>query len=773
MTSFSILRESIFIVLLGLASISFISLFSYDINDAGFNTTGSNSEVNNYIGLFGAYFSSFLFSFFGLASYFLPLLFLSAGITLIQGAVSKIDRALIVIRVLSFFILLISSSTLFSIHIGLDNLSEGSGGITGLLFSSWFIENLGLTGSTVILMAVILSFLPLMVGFSWLKVSDFLGVHLIKFINKAFEVFSKLLSMIQDKKKERLKNKGQAPKSELKKEIKKPLKEKVVNKLKKSSNKIETKIKIEKTAPPIEESKKSTEQRQVKMFDSSSESIIPDLSILNEAPAQQQGASKESLEALSGLLELKLKDFGITATVEEVLPGPIVTRFEINPAPGVKVSQISNLSKDLARSLSVSSVRIVEVIEGKSFIGIEIPNEQRDLVVLGEILRSKTFEDFSSPLTIALGKDIAGNPIVADLQKMPHLLIAGTTGSGKSVGINAMIISLLYKSTPRDVRMILIDPKMLELSVYGGIPHLLCPVVTDMKEAANALRWCVVEMERRYKLMSKLKVRNLKGLNQKIEDAIASGEPIKDPLFDPKKEVQTTDNIEPPDLEPLPNIVVVVDELADMMITVGKKVEQLISRLAAKARASGIHMIIATQRPSVDVITGLIKANIPSRIAFQVSAKVDSRTILDQMGAENLLGNGDMLYIPPGSSSPVRVHGAFVSDDEVNAVSSNLQSKSQPVFIDEVTTGQLETPIPGEVPSTDADGDSESDPLFDEAVALVTESRNASISSVQRKLRIGYNRAARIVEKMEEIGIVGELESNGKREVLAPPPPEN
>jgi len=446
-----------------------------------------------------------------------------------------------------------------------------------------------------------------------------------------------------------------------------------------------------------------------------------------------------------------------------------VTRFEISPAPGVKVSQISNLSKDLARSLSVSSVRVVEVIEGKSFVGIEIPNEKRDLVTLGEILRSKTFEEFSSPLTIALGKDIAGNPIVADLQKMPHLLIAGTTGSGKSVGINAMIISLLYKSTPKDVRMILIDPKMLELSVYGGIPHLLCPVVTDMKEAANALRWCVVEMERRYKLMSKLKVRNLKGLNQKIEDAIASGQPIKDPLFDPKKEVQTTENIEPPDLEPLPNIVVVVDELADMMITVGKKVEQLISRLAAKA----IHMIIATQRPSVDVITGLIKANIPSRIAFQVSAKVDSRTILDQMGAENLLGNGDMLYIPPGSSSPGRVHGAFVSDEEVNAVSADLQSKSQPVFIDEVTSGQLETPIPGEASSSNGDDDSESDPLFDEAVALVTESRNASISSVQRKLRIGYNRAARIVEKMEEIGIVGELESNGKREVLAPPPPED
>ena len=497
--------------------------------------------------------------------------------------------------------------------------------------------------------------------------------------------------------------------------------------------------------------------------------MIPSLDLLDEASSEKYGNSEESLEALSRLLELKLKDFGIDATVEEVLPGPIVTRFEINPAPGVKVNQINNLSKDLARSLSVSSVRIVEVIEGKSFIGIEIPNEKRALVVLGEILRSKTFEEKSSPLSIALGKDIAGNPIVADLQKMPHLLIAGTTGSGKSVGINAMIISLLYKSTPKDVRMILIDPKMLELSVYGGIPHLLCPVVTDMREAANALRWCVLEMERRYKLMSALKVRNLRGMNVKIEEAIKSGEPIKDPLFDIDKALNEGESIEPPDLEPLPNLVVVVDELADMMLTVGKKVEQLISRLAAKARASGIHMIIATQRPSVDVITGLIKANIPARIAFQVSAKVDSRTILDQMGAENLLGNGDMLYIAPASSTPLRVHGAFVSDEEVNRVSSDLQSKSQPIFIDEVTTAQG-----GEFSSDDKtseNGDTETDPLFDEAVKLVTESRNASISSVQRKLRIGYNRAARIVEKMEEIGIVSELESNGKREVLAPPPP--
>jgi len=767
------LRESVFIALLGLALISFISLVSYDITDPGFSTTGTSEDLNNYIGLFGAYFSSFLFSFFGLASYFLPLLLLSAGIPLINGGHNEINRSLFVIRVLSFFILLLSSSTLFSIHIGINGLPEGSGGILGLLVSAWFIESLGLTGSTVILVAMILSFMPLMIGFSWLKVSDFIGTHLLYVMDKAVDILFKFFSALQGRLKEKAIKKEKAIQKDPIESIKKPLKEKVVQKIKQSAKKKEANIKIEKSAPPIEESKRASEQRQVKMFDSSTDNIIPDLNLLNEAPAQQQGASKESIEALSSLLELKLKDFGIIATVEEVLKGPIVTRFEINPAAGVKVSQISNLSKDLARSLSVSSVRVVEVIEGKSFIGIEIPNETRDLVTLGEILRSRTFEDFSSSLTIALGKDIAGNPIVADLQKMPHLLIAGTTGSGKSVGINAIIISLLYKSTPRDVRMILIDPKMLELSVYEGIPHLLCPVVTDMKQAANALRWCVVEMERRYKLMSKLKVRNLKGLNQKIEDAIASGQPIKDPLFDPKKEVQTTENIEAPDLEPLPNIVVVVDELSDLMIQVGKKVEQLISRLAAKARASGIHMIIATQRPSVDVITGLIKANIPSRIAFQVSAKVDSRTILDQMGAENLLGNGDMLYIPPGSSTPGRVHGAFVSDEEVNAVSDDLQSKSQPIFNDDVTSGQLETPIPGDAPSSGVEGDSESDPLFDEAVALVTESRNASISSVQRKLRIGYNRAARIVEKMEEIGIVGELESNGKREVLAPPPPED
>ena len=748
------------IVLFSLSLILFISLFSYDPNDPGFNTTG-NKEISNFIGLIGAYFSSTSFVFFGVASYFIPLLFISFAVSVIQGKETKTSKEILVVKLIAFILILISTCTVSSIHFLIEWMPEGSGGILGLVIASSLMQLLDMIGTTLLMLALWFSFLPLFLGFSWIKVIDFLGSSVIEISSYIYLNLKSLILSIKDNAADKKIKKAETERVE-KKVKETPVKEKSVE---------SSKPKIEKVIPPIEEGKKASKERQTKLFDESSASLIPSLDLLDEASNEKYGNSEESLEALSRLLELKLKDFGIDATVEEVLPGPIVTRFEINPAPGVKVNQINNLSKDLARSLSVSSVRIVEVIEGKSFIGIEIPNEKRALVVLGEILRSKTFEEVTSPLSIALGKDIAGNPIVADLQKMPHLLIAGTTGSGKSVGINAMIISLLYKSTPKDVRMILIDPKMLELSVYGGIPHLLCPVVTDMREAANALRWCVLEMERRYKLMSALKVRNLRGMNVKIEEAIKSGEPIKDPLFDVDKALNEGESIEPPDLEPLPNLVVVVDELADMMLTVGKKVEQLISRLAAKARASGIHMIIATQRPSVDVITGLIKANIPARIAFQVSAKVDSRTILDQMGAENLLGNGDMLYIAPASSTPVRVHGAFVSDEEVNRVSSDLQSKSQPIFIDEVTSGQG-----GEFSSEDQskeNGDSETDPLFDEAVKLVTESRNASISSVQRRLRIGYNRAARIVEKMEEIGIVGELESNGKREVLAPPPPED
>jgi S-DNA-T family DNA segregation ATPase FtsK/SpoIIIE len=749
-----------------------VALITYSPNDLGFNSNSTNENINNFIGVIGSYFSSLVITFIGISSYFIPLLFFILGLILIASEKSiKSYRELIILRTVSFIMILITTCVITSVHLSIPWMPEGAGGILGLAIASSLLNNFSIIGTTLLMLSIWFCFIPIFIGFSWITVIESIGRFIIKLTSLMIEASKKVL----------LKTKDISRKVEIKKSLKKNAKVKKENdkktvlstnlKTEATDKQYTTKPKIEKSKPIIEEGAKAREQRQSKLFESNESSSLPSLEILDEAPNEKYGNSEESLEALSRLLELKLKDFGIDATVEEVLPGPIVTRFEINPAPGVKVNQISNLSKDLARSLSVSSVRIVEVIEGKSYIGIEIPNEKRALVVLGEILRSKTFEDMNSPLTVALGKDIAGNPIVADLQKMPHLLIAGTTGSGKSVGINAMIISLLYKATPKDVRMILIDPKMLELSVYEGIPHLLAPVVTDMRQAANALRWCVVEMERRYRLMSELKVKNLKGFNKKIEDAIRNGEPIQDPLFDVDKQIQLGESTAIPDLETLPNIVVVIDELADMMLTVGKKVEQLITRLAAKARASGIHMIVATQRPSVDVITGLIKANIPSRIAFQVTAKVDSRTILDQMGAESLLGNGDMLYVAPGSSIPLRVHGAFVSDDEVNQVSKELQLESEPIFIEEITSGTADA-LPG-IDHQSSDDDSENDPLFDEAVKLVTESRNASISSVQRKLRIGYNRSARIIEKMEEIGILSAVEPNGKREILAPPPPKD
>jgi S-DNA-T family DNA segregation ATPase FtsK/SpoIIIE len=460
------------------------------------------------------------------------------------------------------------------------------------------------------------------------------------------------------------------------------------------------------------------------------------------------------------LLELKLKDFGVEAEVVSVLPGPVVTRFEIQPAAGVNVQKISSLVKDLARSLAVISVRIVEVIPGKSVVGIEIPNEHREVVRLKDVFSSAVFQDSKSPLTLALGKDIAGESMVADISRMPHLLVAGTTGSGKSVGVNAMLLSILCKATPEEVRMILVDPKMLELSVYEGIPHLLTPVVTDMKEAAHALNWCVAEMERRYKLMAALGVRNLAGYNRQIADAAKKGNTISDPLWNADSDG------EPEALGKLPLIVVVIDEFADMMMIVGKKVEQLIARIAQKARAAGIHLVLATQRPSVDVITGLIKANIPSRISFQVSSKVDSRTILDQGGAEQLLGHGDMLYLPPGSGLPTRVHGAFVSDEEVHRVVSDWKQRGEPNYDTGVLSGGDDEPFLAIEPES---GSAEQeDALYDEAVAFVIESRRASISSVQRKLRIGYNRAARLIEAMEEAGVVSAMNSNGSREVLVP-----
>nr|WP_067295082.1 DNA translocase FtsK [Marinobacterium profundum] len=495
---------------------------------------------------------------------------------------------------------------------------------------------------------------------------------------------------------------------------------------------------------------------------------VPSLDLLDPPELhQEQGYSDDQLEMMSRLLEHKLKDFGVVAEVVEVNPGPVITRFELQPAPGVKASKITNLAKDLARSMAVLSVRVVEVIPGKSVVGIEIPNESRQTVRLSEVLNSKPYREASSKLTLGLGNDIAGNPVVVNLAKMPHLLVAGTTGSGKSVGVNAMLLSLLFKATPDEVRLMMVDPKMLELSIYEGIPHLLTPVITDMKEAAGGLRWCVAEMERRYKLMAKMGVRNLAGFNEKLLKAQDQGQPIKDPLWNPEQEGLPFDTPAPA-LETLPYIVVVIDEFADMMMIVGKKVEELIARIAQKARAAGIHLILATQRPSVDVITGLIKANVPTRIAFQVSSKIDSRTILDQSGAENLLGNGDMLYLPAGVSVPNRVHGAFVSDDEVHRVVEAWKLYGAPAYIDDI----LNDPSEGGAPSAGL-FDDEQDALYDEAVAFVLESRKASISSVQRKLKIGYNRAARMIETMEAAGVVTSAGSNGQREVLAPPPPRD
>uniref|UniRef100_UPI00351520A6 DNA translocase FtsK n=1 Tax=Idiomarina sp. TaxID=1874361 RepID=UPI00351520A6 len=495
---------------------------------------------------------------------------------------------------------------------------------------------------------------------------------------------------------------------------------------------------------------------------------LPSIELLDRPNKQENPITQEELDQVSRTVETVLKDFGVDVTVANVQPGPVITRFELDLAPGVKVSKISNLAKDIARTLSAVAVRVVEVIPGKSYVGLELPNKHREVVQLGEVIHRDAFQNSQSPLTMILGKNIAGSPVVVDLAKMPHLLVAGTTGSGKSVGVNVMILSLLYKSTPEDVRLIMIDPKMLELSVYEGIPHLLTEVVTDMKDAANALRWCVGEMERRYKLMSALGVRNLKGYNAKVVAAKEAGEPLKDPIWKPGDSMDEM----PPELEKLPNIVVVIDEFADMMMIVGKKVEELIARIAQKARAAGIHLILATQRPSVDVITGLIKANIPTRIAFQVSSKVDSRTILDQPGAEQLLGQGDMLYLPPGSGSPVRVHGAFVDDHEVHAVVADWKKRGKPNYLEEILSGDQgeDALLPGEQQEMD---EAESDPLYDEAVAFVTETQRVSVSSVQRKFRIGYNRAARIVEQMEMSGVVSSAGNNGQRDVLAPRPPRD
>ena len=640
--------------------------------------------------------------------------------------------------------MLITSCALSTLHFSGEFYRETAGGILGQVIGNYLESSMKLLGATTLLFFVWLASISLFLNVSWIKIIDEIGKYSLVF----WEFCLSKIDEIKDKFEEKRK------KAE-RKEIFNAEKKRIAKK---------APPKIEPITPKLEKSNRAEKERQVPMFEPPTDGELPNLALIDDPPLREQAYSNESLEAMSRLVELKLKDFGIEVEVVSVSPGPIITRFELDPAPGVKVSKISTLSKDLARSLSVVSVRIVEVIPGKSFVGLEIPNESRELVTLGEILKSKVYDEMSSPLTLALGKDIGGNSVVADLSKMPHLLIAGTTGSGKSVAINAMILSLLYKATSEHVRLIMVDPKMLELSVYEGIPHLLTPVVTDMKEAANALRWCVAEMDRRYKLMAALGVRNIGGFNKKVKDAIADGNPIPDPLFKLPELLDDDEPVDHPTLNTLPYIVVIIDELADMMMIVGKKTEELVSRLAQKARASGIHMILATQRPSVDVITGLIKANIPSRIAFQVSAKVDSRTILDQMGAETLLGHGDMLYLPPGTSLPNRVHGAFVADNEVHSVVSNLKKAGSPQYIDEI----VQTTDLNIMGSGDDETDAEKDVLYDQAVQIVIDTKKASISGIQRRLKIGYNRAARMVESMESAGLVGPLESNGTREILIP-----
>ncbi len=750
-------REAAFWVLGAIALSMLVALLSYSPQDPGFSHTGNGAPVRNQIGSVGAWFADIAFGLFGGPALLFPAMILLAGwiVFTARSSPGPVDRRILVTRLSGFALTLATSCALATLHFGAHGLPQTAGGAFGELLGNGFASGLGSLGATLLLLASWLAGVSLFTGLSWLAVMDRIGRLVFDGVDRSRALFSEfrartVVRRVQEERQEGVRQ-------ERKRVDKKP------------PPRIEPAL----AAPPP--SQRAQKERQVPLFTGPVlPGGLPPLSLLDDPPERPPGYSKESLEAISRLVELKLRDFGVEVEVVAVQPGPIVTRFELAPAPGVKVSQISNLSKDLARSLSAISVRVVEVIPGKPTVGLEIPNENREMVTLGEILRSRAYEEMSSPLTLALGKDIGGKSVVADLQRMPHLMIAGTTGSGKSVGINAMVLSLLFKATPEEVRMIMIDPKMLELSVYEGIPHLLAPVVTDMKESANALRWCVAEMERRYRLMASLGVRNLSGYNRKVKQALDKGEPIPDPLVGTDYAPKATLDGTVPTLTPLPQIVVIIDELADMMMIVGKKVEELIARLAQKARASGIHMVIATQRPSVDVITGLIKANIPTRMAFQVSAKVDSRTILDQSGAESLLGHGDMLFLPPGTGMPLRVHGAFVSDQEVHRVVAHLKGSGPPAYLDEITEGPAMA-LPGISGETPASGDveGEDDPLYDQAVKIVCETRRASVSGIQRRLKIGYNRAARLVESMEAAGLVGQLQSNGFREVLAPPPPES
>lgn len=754
-----IVREGFLLLTVAACAYLGLALLSYEPLDPGWSKTGASAVVANAGGPTGAWLADVFFTLFGVMAFLFPLMLAYQTWCVLRDKRNLRDPLLVAVRTVGLCLVMVSGTGLAVQYAGdvATTLPASSGGILGVSVAGAVDSTFGVIGGTLLLVVSFLFGLTIFVDLSWISLIEHIG----KVVLGTTDWVRRRLAAWRKSRKER-------------REV-----AEVVHKRRESVR--EHTKKLEQRTPPTitalpkpqPPSPRVQKERQQLLFDLPITGSLPPVSLLDSpSKGASKGYSAESLEAMSRLLELKLKDFGVIAEVSEVLPGPVVTRFEIQPAPGVKVSRITNLAKDLARSLAVISVRVVEVIEGKSVVGIEIPNQERDMVRLSEIIASPVYDKSRSPVTLALGHDISGQPIIADLAKMPHLLVAGTTGSGKSVGVNAMLLSVLYKATPEDVRLLLVDPKMLELSVYEGIPHLLAPVITDMKDAATGLRWCVGEMERRYKLMAALGVRNLAGYNKKVGDAIKAGTPILDPLWRPDEAGIGVEQA--PELTTLPFIVVVIDEFADMMMIVGKKVEQLIARIAQKARAAGIHMILATQRPSVDVITGLIKANIPTRIAFQVSSKIDSRTILDQGGAEQLLGHGDMLYLPPGTSLPVRVHGAFVDDHEVHNVVADWKRRGAPNYLEEIFSEATENAfIPGfsDEGAAGGEGDGEADPLYDEAVAFITESRKASISSVQRKLRIGYNRAARLIEQMEASGVVSEMGSNGSREVLAPPPP--
>jgi S-DNA-T family DNA segregation ATPase FtsK/SpoIIIE len=744
--------------LIGLSLYILIVLVSYNPSDSGFFNTNSSDAVFNLGGPLGAKISDFLFTLIGYSSYGLLIIgcIWSGQIIFLKNKYNSLAK--VIVRLTSSIILLLSISSILEFY-----NSGIAGGVTGKILFQFLSSSIGAVGALIFFVLFIipssanafnfswlialqkLGELILMISASVLSISKLIANNLKLSVLKLFDYLKNLVNSLNDTraaKKVKTKKEPKSKKILFENNKQEPIPSK--------QQEIKTETKLKEVDAPTQD-QVNTVEKKTKM---------PSTQLLDRALDDGSSLSEAELNELALLLETKLEEFGIEASVETVLPGPVVTRFEIQPAPGTKASKITNIAQDIARSLSVSSVRVVEVIEGKSVVGIEIPNTNRKMVRLTEILSSNAFKTSTSNLTLALGHDIAGKPVVVDLAKMPHLLVAGTTGSGKSVGVNAMLLSLLFKSDPKDVRLILIDPKMLELSVYDGIPHLLTPVITDMTDASNGLRWCVVEMDRRYKLMSLMGVRNLAGFNKKIKEAADNGKQILNPLLEGQEEY----------LEELPSIVVVVDEFADMMMLVGKKVEHLIARIAQKARAAGIHLILATQRPSVDVITGLIKANIPTRIGFQVSSKIDSRTIIDQGGAEQLLGYGDMLYLPPGVGVPIRVHGAFVGDDEVHRVVDDWKSRAEPDYIDSIVNDAQDTgPIPGWSGSDSSSGSTEdSDELYDEAVNFVIESRRASISAVQRKLRIGYNRAARLIEAMEEAGLVSEMSSNGSREVLVP-----